>query len=74
MYNLRMNLQTSKIKPYYCLERVEPFSEEEFFSQLQFHKITALKEVSEKTALILEGRMMSPYEQNLSDALYEQKI
>ncbi len=68
-----MNLQDFKDKTVLLLGKSRAFSEEEFFSQLQFHKITALKEVSEKTALILEGRMMSPYEQNLSDALYEQK-
>ena len=68
-----MNLQDLKKKTILLLGKSRAFSEDEFFSQLQFHNITAVKEESEDIAVVLEGRMMSPYEQNLSDALYEQK-
>jgi len=68
-----MNLQDFKNKTIVLLGKSRAFSEDEFFSQLQFHNITAVKEVNADVAIVLEGRMMSPYEQNLSDELYEQK-
>ncbi|WP_457748879.1 hypothetical protein [Sulfurimonas sp.] len=68
-----MNLQDLKNKTILLLGKSRAFSEDEFFSQLQFHKINVSKEPNEDVRLVLEGRMMSPYEQNLSDALYEQK-
>ncbi len=73
VYNLRMNLQDLENKTILLLGKSRAFSEDEFFSQLKFHKITALTELSEDIVLIVEGRMISPYEQNLSDELYEQK-
>lgn len=49
------------------------FSNEEFLSQLKYHKIEIVKEYSDDVALIVDGRMMTPFEQNLSDELYESK-
>jgi len=49
------------------------FSNEEFLSQLKYHKIEIVKEYSDDVTLIVDGRMMTPSEQNLSDELYESK-
>ncbi len=68
-----MNLEDLKNKTILLLGKSRAFSEDEFLSQLQFHNISVVQEVSDDVLLILEGRMMSPYEQNLSDALYEEK-
>lgn len=68
-----MNLQDLQDKTILLLGKSRAFSENEFVSQLQFHKITLTQEMNGGVVLILEGRMMSPYEQNSSDELYEQK-
>ena len=66
-----MNLQDLKNKTILLLGKSRAFSEDEFASQLKFHKINCVKELNDAVILIVEGRMMSPYEQNLSDELYE---
>ena len=47
------------------------FSATEFESQIKFHKVTLAKEYSDKVSVIINGRMMTPYEQIESDRLYE---
>lgn len=49
------------------------FSNEEFISQMKHHKIEVVKEFSDDVSLLVDGRMMTPAEQNLSDELYETK-
>lgn len=49
------------------------FSNEEFISQMKYHKIEVVKEYSDDVSLLVDGRMMTPSEQNLSDELYETK-
>jgi len=66
-----MNLQNLENKTILMLGKSRAFSEEEFTSQLKFHKIKLVKELEDSVSLVLEGRMMTPYEQNLSDELYE---
>lgn len=68
-----MNLKKLQNKTILLFGKSRAFSEEEFNSQIKFHKITVVKEYSDEVVLIVDGRMMTPYEQNLSDALYEQK-
>ncbi|WP_418641025.1 hypothetical protein [Sulfurimonas sp. ST-27] len=68
-----MNLQNLKNKTILLLGKSRAFSEDEFVSQLKFHNITLCKEVTDAVTLVVEGRMMSPYEQNLSDTLYEEE-
>ena len=48
------------------------FSEEEFLSQMQFHKIELVEAFDASVDAVVEGRMMTPYEQNSFDALYEE--
>ncbi|WP_151901032.1 hypothetical protein [Sulfurimonas hydrogeniphila] len=68
-----MNLQNLKNKTILLFGKSRAFSEDEFVSQLKFHNITLCKEVTDAVTLVVEGRMMSPYEQNLSDTLYEEE-
>ncbi|MEA1892316.1 MAG: hypothetical protein U9N33_06340 [Campylobacterota bacterium] len=49
------------------------FNEDEFKAQMKFHKISIAKEFSDDIAVLIDGRMMTPYEQILSDKLYEEK-
>jgi hypothetical protein len=62
-----MNLDRLKDKTILLLGKSRAFSEEEFASQLQFHHISLAKEPNDEVQFILEGRMMTPYEQNLSE-------
>ena len=66
-----MNLE--KIKKILLFGKSRAFSEEEFLSQLKHHKIEIVKEYSDDVSLTVDGRMMTPFEQNLSDELYESK-
>jgi hypothetical protein len=66
-----MNLQT--INKILLFGKSRAFSEEEFISQLKHHKIELVKEYTAEVSLVVDGRMMTPYEQNLSDALYEKE-
>lgn len=68
-----MNLEDLQDKTILFLGKNRAFNEDEFLSQLRFHKINVVRELDESVKYILEGRMMSPYEQNLSDELYEKK-
>ena len=47
------------------------FSDEEFASQMKYHKIEVVREFSDDVTILVDGRMMTPSEQNLSDDLYE---
>ena len=69
-----MNLQELKDKKILLFGRSRAFDEEEFHTQLLHHKIERVDSYEEDVVLIIEGRMMSPYEQNESDALYEKKV
>jgi hypothetical protein len=68
-----MDLKQLKDKTILLLGKSRAFSDAEFESQMKYHNITISKEYTDDTALIVEGRLMSPYEQNESERLYEQK-
>ncbi len=65
-----MNLESLKNYSLLFLGKPRAFSEAEFLSQLEVHSIALTKELREDVHFVLEGRMLTPYEQNLSDALY----
>jgi len=71
MYNPFMNLDTFKNQKIVLLGKSRAFSAEEFCGQLDVHKITLLNEVDEDVVWLIEGRMMTPYEQNEVERLYE---
>jgi hypothetical protein len=66
-----MNLEQLKNQTILLLGKPRAFSQEEFLEQINVHNIGLTKELSEAGEYVLEGRMMTPYEQNLSDELYE---
>ncbi|MBA3026418.1 MAG: hypothetical protein FP820_08415 [Sulfurimonas sp.] len=68
-----MNLKELENKTILLFGKSRAFSSEEFESQMRHHKITVLKEYSDEVVLSIDGRMMTPYEQNASDDLYENK-
>lgn len=45
---------------------------DEFASQMKFHKVSVVSSYGDDVALVVEGKMMTPYEQNASSALYEE--
>ena len=69
-----MNLKELQNRSILLFGKSRSFSDNEFESQMKFHKIKVVREFSDDVALIVDGRMMSPYEQNLSDELYEKKV
>jgi len=66
-----MNLQS--INKILLFGKSRAFSEEEFLSQLKHHKIELVSEYTPEVSFVVDGRMMTPYEQNISDALYEKE-
>ncbi len=68
-----MNLETLKNQTLLLLGKTRAFTHEEFVLQLEAHGIALTQEMTDAVGFIIEGRMMSPYEQNSSDALYEER-
>ena len=66
-----MNLK--EIETILLFGKPRAFSVDEFASQLHSHDIELLREYSEDVSLVVDGRMMTPKEQNLSEELYESK-
>jgi len=66
-----MNLKELENRSILLFGKSRAFSSDEFESQLKFHKIGLSNEFGDDVALVVEGKMMTPYEQNISDELYE---
>ena len=75
VYNVFMNLIDLKNKTILLFGKPRAFSSQEFDVQMKHHEIDVVKEFHDDVVLSVDGRMMTPYEQNASDALYEtQKV
>ena len=72
-YNTCMNLQDLQNKTILLFGKARAFSQEEFNQQMEFLQIKVVKELCEDVVLCVDGKMMTPFEQNLSDTLYEEK-
>lgn len=68
-----MKLENLKHKTVLLFGKSRAFSLDEFVAQLGYQNITLATEYSEDVAYVIEGKMMTPYEQNTSDKLYEEK-
>jgi len=68
-----MNLKELKNKTILMFGKSREFSQEEFMYQMTLHSINVVREYSDDVALIVDGRLMNPYEVNESAKLYEQK-
>jgi hypothetical protein len=64
-----MNLKN--LKKILLLGKSRAFESKEFLAQLSYHQIDLVDEYSDDVDAVIDGRMMTPYEQNLSDELYE---
>jgi hypothetical protein len=69
-----MNLSELQNKTVLLFGQSRAFSVDEFSAQMKYHKINLTKEYNEDVVLIVDGKMMTPYEQNDSDKLYEDKV
>ena len=67
-----MNINELKNQSIVLLGKSRAFVEEEFLSLMKYHKIEVLRDVDEDVTFIVEGRMLTPYEQNSMAALYEE--
>ena len=72
-YNHTMNLKELKNKTILLFGKSRAFSSDEFLAQMKYHKIRVTKEYTDEVVLIIDGKMMTPYEQNANDKLYEEK-
>ena len=68
-----MNLKELQNRSILLFGKSRAFSPHEFESQMKFHKISIVREFDSEVVLVVDGRMMTPFEQNASDELYEQK-
>ncbi len=68
-----MNLEELKNKTILLFGKSRAFSEDEFEAQMRYHNITLTNHYNDDVVMIIDGKMMTPYEQNTSDALYEEK-
>ena len=66
-----MNLKDLHNKTIYLFGKPRAFNMEEFTSQLQSQDIRLSENLDKEVALLVEGRMMTPYEQNAADEEYE---
>jgi hypothetical protein len=69
-YNYSMNLNELRGQPILLLGKSRALSHDEFLMQLKAHGITLAESGDEGIALIVEGRMMNPLEQQMRDELY----
>lgn len=66
-----MNYEELSGKSILLLGKTRALNAEEFDTLLKYHKISRVNTFNDDVALILEGRMMNPYEQAESERLYE---
>lgn len=66
-----MNLKELQDKSILLFGKSRAFSMDEFESQIKFHGIKLVNQFRDDVALIIDGKMMTPYEQKDSERLYE---
>ena len=69
-----MNFEKLKNTTIIMFGKSRAFSAEEFASQVKHHNIRVVTEYEDDVFIAVEGKMMTPYEQNDSDALYERRV
>ena len=67
-----MNLKDLKNRTLLLLGKSRAFNDDEFNSQMRYHDIGIIKEVNSNISTVVEGRMMTPYEQNSNEILYKE--
>ncbi len=66
-----MNLKDLENKTILLFGKSRAFVTDEFNAQMKHLNIEVVKEYNEDVVFVIDGRMMTPYEQNASEALYE---
>ena len=66
-----MNLEELRDKSILLLGKPRAFNNEEFIKEIEFYNINLASEYNEDVVMVVDGKMMTPYEQNKSDELYE---
>jgi len=66
-----MNLKELENKTILLLGKSRAFIGEEFDALMKYNKITVVKKVQDDVTLVVEGRMLTPYEQNDMAEMYE---
>ncbi|MCF6308906.1 MAG: hypothetical protein L3J19_00300 [Sulfurimonas sp.] len=66
-----MNMKELQNKSILLFGKSRAFSSDEFESQMKFHKIRLFSEFNDDVVVVIDGKMMTPYEQMASDELYE---
>ena len=69
-----MNFEKLKNRTILMFGKSRAFSSEEFASQIKHHNIRVVTEYEDDVSIAVEGKMMTPYEQDDSDALYKRKV
>jgi hypothetical protein len=69
-----MNLKDLKNRTLLLFGKSRAFNDSEFNSQMKYHNIDITKELTSDISIVIEGRMMTPYEQNSSEALYKEGV
>lgn len=72
-YNARMNYGELAGKSVLLLGKPRSLRESEFEKLLTLHGVGSAKTFTDDVALVVEGRMMNPIEQNESEGLYEEE-
>lgn len=65
-----MNLEDLKNKTILLFGKPRAFTHDEFNAQLKQLKISTCREYEDDVSLVIDGKMMTPNEQNISEALY----
>ncbi len=65
-----MNIDRYKNKTILLFGQPRAFNKEEFESQLQVHQINIVYEFQESVSLVIDGKMMTPYEEIESEKIY----
>ena len=66
-----MNLDDLRNKTILMFGKPRAFNEEEFNAEIEFYKVNVVREYNEDVVMVVDGKMMTPYEQNKSEELYE---
>jgi len=68
-----MNLKELKNSTILLFGKSRAFRDREFEFQMKYHQIKVLKEYDESVEVVVDGRMMTPSEENESERLYKSK-
>jgi len=66
-----MKLEELSNKTILMFGKPRAFNEQEFSGEMEFYKVNIVDEYNENVIMVVDGKMMTPYEQNKSEELYE---